>query len=219
MVPMWCLYDKSRRAVHNGLTYQEARAIVRVLGPEERLAWYAWKEGWANWKVLNHAAELVATMTDVKKTIEAPPLPQDSQSDDLNQQRLFNADSGVNLADSFVNAPVQEKEEDERKIERIEGELSVEIICGGRKFYSVTRDISIKGVQLKDSAPEWMAGYCTLILSRPEVEQNLEFVCSVVENQELGKKFRFEIQPSKDTLHLKRWLLDLHLKSIKKSTG
>ncbi|MDZ4661753.1 MAG: PilZ domain-containing protein [Pseudomonadota bacterium] len=207
MASLWCLYDKKRSTFHTALTYGEARAIVRVLGLEERLSWYVWKESWPQWKILTQVAELVATTTEIKPMRDPPSLPAAAESSEI--------------------AEHISEEKDARKINRTLGELTVEIICRGRKFYSVTRDISLKGVQLKDSVPDWMAGYCTLILSRPKNEsenepsddQNLEFTCSIVENQELGKKFRLEIQPSKDSLHLKRWLLDLHLRNIKKSTA
>ncbi len=233
MVPRWCLYDKRRNTFHSALSYKEARAVVRVIGIEERLNWYAWKEGWAKWQVLSHVAELVVTATDIIQIIEMPPLPNKALS---GQSKDTDTISGVRLVDEFTASGLEknaaaasdEKDrsdtlEDDRKTDRIVGELGVEIICRGRKFRSVTRDISLKGLQLKDSVPEWMAGYCTLILSRKDkdvqIEQQLEFICSIVENQDLGKKFRLEIQPSKDSLHLKRWLLDLHIRSLRKPAG
>lgn len=240
MAPLWCLYDKKRNVFHNSLSLNEAIVVVRTLDKITHPQWYVWREGWAHWKSLDKVGELITSANVTKKILKTPVLPPEALKTDSedNEEVSLVADSEFEVVTPLTSAGTQTgapkalevvelpldldldlSEEEDRKAERIEGVLSVEIVCRDRTFHTSTRDISLKGLQLVDPVPDWVGGYFSLVLSRPEVDQKLEFIASIVENQELGKKFRLELQPSKDSLHLKRWLLDLHLRNIKKTAS
>lgn len=232
---LWVFYNIQKDAFYNGLTFQEARAIAKVFSPEERAQWLVWKEGWSQWKKMSAAGELLVTTSTVlrvmeppllPKNIEATPTPTKSKSeiyviDDFNDEPTEKSvvkevevvkgglDEDIEVPENFVV----------RKDQRVVAEIDVEIISQGQKFHTRTLDISVGGVQVKDPIPAWLAGYCTLILRRPDVKQHLEFVCSVVENQDPMQKRRLEIHPSKDTIHLKRWLLDFYIQHKRTQTG
>ena len=92
-----------------------------------------------------------------------------------------------------------------RRDQRYELKLHAEIICQDRLYQTFTRDISLGGVAVSGYLPIWVAGYCTIVLSTLDMQNRLEFICSVVENQK-GKNFRLELHPAEDSLTLKEWL-------------
>ncbi len=240
---LWVFYWIPKSAFYNGLTFQEARAIAKILTPVDRAQWLVWKEGWSQWKKMSAASELLVSTSAVLRVMEPPALPADllkgeavtttkSKSeilviDDLTDDEVSvvtsgpgtavhvpnsGGASGVNLDDAPESFVV-------RKDQRVTAEIEVEIISQGRKFHTRTIDLSVSGVQVKEPLPPWLAGYCTLILRRSDVKMILEFVCSVVENQDPNKKKRLEIHPSKDTVHLKRWLMDFYIQQKRHQTG
>jgi hypothetical protein len=217
---LWVFYNIPKDSFYHGLTFQEARAIVKVFSPEDRATWLVWKEGWAQWKKMSAATELLVTTSTVLRVMEPPALPTGLA--DVNDKPKTKTDTYVidDISDeATVNktptpAPIEVEAPDNfivRKDQRVVAEIDVEIISQGQKFATKTIDISVGGVQVHDPIPAWLAGYCTLILRRPDVKQALEFVCSVVENQDPMQKRRLEIHPGKDTVHLKRWLLDFYI--------
>ena len=206
---LWCLYSRARDTFFNGLSFQEARAIARVLLPEERAQWYAWKEGWKDWRKLNTTTELITSSSATVRMVESPPLPAAVQFTVTPSSSMpFEEMPIEKVITPHLERPKREVHV-ERKTSRIAAVFEVEIICQGRKFHSQSVDVSVSGVQIKDSVPEWMAGYCTMLISRADVSQKLEFVCSVVEDQDPDDRRRLELHPSKDTSHLRRWLSDL----------
>lgn len=234
---LWVFYCLPKAAFYNGLTFQEARAIAKILTPVERAEWLVWKEGWSQWKKMSAATELLVTTSTVLRVMEPPALPANmlninsapdtvtaSQSkseimviDDVDVSEVSvvmeGAPAKVEAQPSEVEVTLDDIPENfvVRKDQRVIADIEVEIIAQGRKFQTKTVDLSVGGVQVKDPLPSWLAGYCTLILRRPDVKMALEFVCSVVENQDPAQKRRLEIHPSKDTIHLKRWLLDFYI--------
>ncbi len=221
---LWVFYNIQKDAFYHGLSFQEARAIVKIFSVEERSQWLVWKEGWTQWKKMSGAGELLVTTSTVLRVMEPPALSKDlmeqpptqtkSKSevyviDDIVDEETihktvtkeFAADENLETPENFVV----------RKDQRVNVEIDVDIISQGQKFHTRSVDISVGGLQVKDPIPVWLAGYCTLILRRPDVKQQLEFVCSIVENQDPAQKKRLEIHPSKDTVHLKRWLLEVYI--------
>lgn len=227
---LWVFYSIQKDAFYHGLSFQEARAIVKIFGLEERAQWLVWKEGWTQWKKMSAAGELLVTTSTVLRVMEPPALPRNlmvehtptptkSKSevyviDDISDEPTVHQSQTQESVDD-VKRDEENLEEAEnfvvRKDQRVSVEIDVDIISQGQKFHTRTVDISVGGLQVKDPIPAWLAGYCTLILRRPDVKQQLEFVCSIVENQDPSQKKRLEIHPSKDTVHLKRWLLDVYV--------
>ncbi len=236
---LWVFYNMPKAAFYNGLTFQEARAIAKILTPEERAQWIVWKEGWSQWKKMSAASELLVSTSTVLRVMEPPALPTEftkSKSeimviDDIGENEtaieLENEDNeAVAVAAAVPSVDSSEVDLNEapenfvvRKDQRVAAEIDVEIISQGRKFTTKSVDLSIGGIQVKDPVPNWLAGYCTIILRRPELKQGLEFVCSVVENQDPAERKRLEIHPSKDTVHLKRWLLDFYINYKRTQVG
>ncbi|OQW46860.1 MAG: hypothetical protein A4S09_02835 [Proteobacteria bacterium SG_bin7] len=239
---LWVFYNIQKDAFYHGLSFQEARAIVKVFSLEERAQWFVWKEGWTQWKKMSAAGELLVTTSTVLRVMEPPVLPKNlmqhtptptkSKSeifiiDDINDEatlhKTVTQEFIADVKEDGDDAPQKSLEVPEnfvvRKDQRVIVEIDVDIISQGQKFHTRTIDISVSGLQVKDSIPVWLAGYCTLILHRPDSKQQLEFVCSIVENQDPTQKKRLEIHPSKDTVHLKRWLLDFYIHHKRGAVG
>ena len=169
-----------------------------MIAPASLINYWVWSEGWENWKSASLAEE-VMSMSLVDRSfpsqIPNPPKPfTESKS-------KVNADKRV--AVSNKNEP--EDETVMRKHQRFDVELPVEVLVNDQSFKSKTVDISLGGIRVTDELPDWVAGYGTVIITLPDGSTS-EVVCSVVEDQKLGDKFRLEILPSAQFDELKDYL-------------
>lgn len=98
----------------------------------------------------------------------------------------------------------------DRKHERYDFHVPARFIVGSRSFQTITENISTGGMYLKESLPEWIAGYFTIILDLADFYDtsqitNLELVGSIIE-QEVADRFRIQILPSERQDSLTDWL-------------
>ena len=195
---------------------------------ENRPKWFGYKAGWKDWRALIHCTELVtlASMSHTKIDYSPPPFNKvpirpGGKFDEVTGSSPFVPKSIVTTHD---DSPASLKEKDEytedlfadttmtdstpgnrRKYRRFPLRLHVEIICQDQIYETYTMDVSLGGVALEGVLPDWVAGYCTVVLSTPDLRRRLEFMCSVVENQ-LGQNYRLELYPSTHSKELKIWL-------------
>lgn len=80
---------------------------------------------------------------------------------------------------------------------------------GGKEFKSFTHDVSVGGMNIVDSLPDWVVGYFKVRISKPGSKQLIELTCCLIENQIPGEKFRIAILPLEsidDEKNLETWL-------------
>lgn len=169
-----------------------------VLSHEERTQWMGFRSDWKDWKDLKDCLELMslAKMSHTSVGYVTPQLPEASLERRNIQEEVTLADAIVHELDS----------PNRRKFHRVSTKLAAEIICQEQSYETYTTDVSVGGIAVEGCLPDWIAGYCTVILELPD-DRKLEFMCSVVENQK-GKNYRLELHPSIDTKELETWLLE-----------
>lgn len=211
---LWCLANIDSGLSLEGYTFNEARAAISALPFDERTDWLVWKEGWKQWKPLVQVRELLEPLHR-KMDPSAPPYESqldeveskirnafqeepESASEDIHEMNTATRD--LELSDhSFV----------ERGHKRIKKRFKVHINQGANKFKSHTRDVSVGGLLLEDVLPDWVVGYCQVILVRPHSKQAVELTCFLVENQKPTDRRRLQIVALEDRdaeLKLEKWL-------------
>lgn len=225
---IWSLFNLVDKNQYDGLSSEEARAIVMILSPEVRNQWFAFKAGWSEWKELKNCPSLLSMASVHQSTSVGYPVPEFSlkkapqlqgvdlaQSDDENEPVEITESYSLAEPTSLFsqkgkkNNSLSEEElaaQNRRKFKRVELDLSVEILCQERSFETHTTDVSLGGIAVDGCLPDWIAGYCTVILWKTGFdEEKIEFMCSVVENQK-GKNYRLELYPSIYTKNLEEWI-------------
>ena len=91
------------------------------------------------------------------------------------------------------------KEQSNRRYKRYKKGFELVIESDGQSFQTQTVDLSIGGILLQDSVPEWVVGYFTVRIVRSDISQQVELTCCLVENQSPGQRRRLELVPLADT--------------------
>lgn len=183
----WSLCCDFHDWVVHDLSLSEARAILETLRDSEKSTLVVWRTGWPNWRNLRDpdCSPLLNTRT-VK--ISAPPLPK---SEDFDPE--ITAVRSLKPVNPFAS----------RKHSRFEAKFPVTIVSGSNEFKTETLDLSEGGLRVRDTLPDWVAGYCSAIL---EIEngRTLEVMCSLAEDQKQGKS-RLEIVASDRAAEFVEW--------------
>jgi len=183
----WSMANSIEEWVVNDLNILEIKAIIATMKDSERIGTLVWKKGWVDWKPIYHID--VQELTEPRKSrFKSPLLPFQNKGS----------------VDGTVMVPVQKKKIIERKFERFEIKLPVTLMVGQNKFQTTTKDLSLGGTCLADPIPNWVAGYCTMLLETPD-NRKIELVASLVEDQK-DPKYRLEIVHSLKYEELKEWI-------------
>lgn len=205
----WCLLNSDSNLSLNGLTFNEARAAVNALPLDSRIDWVVWREGWTRWKPLVQVRELLEPLS---RTLEVMPPPYESQLDQVESQILhaFRDDEElVNANTATRDLEVTDHQFVERVHKRLRRRFKVHINQGTNKFTTHTVDVSVGGLLLEDVLPDWVVGYCQVVLVRKETKQAVEVTCYLVENQSPKDRRRLQIVALKDRQaedELEKWL-------------
>ncbi len=202
----WSLISPDKSWRLDRLSHGEIELILATMTPEEAKRLWIWKKGWTEWKRF----ELEKNNFRVESRVPffvCPEVPEDA----IGGGSKKGAEKVVKKKD-IADKPVQIL----RKFPRFDIVLPVKIVLGTQNFSTKTKNISLGGICLQDSLPGWVAGYCTVLIHTPEGEQ-LELLCTVVEDQSITEKFRMEIVPSTKFEHLKKWMEDWVEKNLKVS--
>ena len=160
---------------------------------------WVWCPEYAEWKSVSFVDELMA----------ADHLENTFPSEIPTPPKALKASMPGTLPEIAVASSSKSKEVEDpvalRKHKRFEFRLPITIIVNNQKFETHTIDISLGGVQVEDELPDWVAGYGSAIFTLPD-DTRTEVICSVVEDQKIGEKFRLEILPSAQFDSLKDWL-------------
>lgn len=187
---VWCLRNPLTGVSYDGINRDEARGIMLTFSDHERTQWLVWREDWPEWQWLADCEELTSSIT--RKSYPTPP--------------PMAVIAATKEAVKTLAPPSKAKKQFiARKAKRYQVRYAIEIISGGQSFSTYSIDISLGGIQLENPLPDWVAGYCTLIVTDDQGEK-LEFVATIVENQELTTKTRLEFQSSASLAILEKWL-------------
>lgn len=174
----WTLHD---------LSTSEARACLETLRDSEKATVLVWKAGWPTWRQLrdNDCAELLENRGAKS---EAPPIPSDGEYDPE-----ITAVRTVDPKNPFHT----------RKLPRFDVDYPVLVASGTQEFRTRCLDISEGGLRVSEPLPDWVAGYCSVIMT-VENGRVLELLCSIAEDQK-HLKTRFEIVPSEKQPEFLAW--------------
>ncbi len=187
----WALNHAVEGWTLHSLSQNEVKAILATVPDKFKSDVRVWKKGWPAWADLKHPDCRVLLELRIEKR-EAPPLPHQLQHIEFEDESVTQVKSSVERL--FV----------QRKYKRYDITLPVTVILGSNQFKTQTRDLSLGGVCLADPLPDWVAGYCTVVLDTPD-NLEIELVCTLVEDQKMDK-FRLEIVQSLKYEELKDWM-------------
>ncbi len=195
---LWCLINSRTGHMIKGLAFNEARAAVAGVAEESRTDWWVWNEGWPEWKPLVRVRLLIEpiyrTMNQEPPPFRVASEPQKRRNSDLEPPPLTESGGTViSLEPDLEDVGVDDHEFINRSHRRFKRRFKVRINQDGREFVSHTKDISAGGLQLEDNLPEWVAGYCQILLIKLETKKAVQVTCSVVENQPPHQRTRLQI--------------------------
>jgi hypothetical protein len=97
-----------------------------------------------------------------------------------------------------------------RAKKRYKKRYSVRIQIDGKVFNTNTRDISVGGLNVEDQMPDWVCGYFKVRIIKPNVKQQIELQCCLIENEDLNEfRHRLMILPLQnptDEQNLEKWI-------------
>jgi hypothetical protein len=156
--------------------------------------WYAWKEEWPDWRPVQEVAGITEMIYRVMHV--SPPAPprgtEFPQFEDMGSLSITNGE--------YIT----------RAQKRFNKRMQVLILGDDEKqFKTHTRDVSVGGLNLEDSLPEWANGYFKVRIMKPNSKQIIELMCCLVENQKPNERHRLAILPlqsQQDEQNLEAWL-------------
>ena len=176
----WALNSDFHNWTIHDLSQREAQIVVESLRDSEKASLMVWRSGWTQWRGLRDAecSDLLHSRVIHKEA------PEVARADENFDPEITAVRSATANKPSFAL----------RKATRFEAEYPVTVVCIDKEFKTVSVDVSEGGLKLQDAMPEWVAGYCTLLIA-VEDGQILEVLGSLAEDQKHFKT-RFEIVPS-----------------------
>ncbi len=221
----WCLYNVKSKKLLSDLSVDGIRSIILAVDSLED--WYVWNENWTEWSPLSLCPDFQnQPLSEHLNPPEfnhnestPPPVPINIKSLVMDVP-VENSDVTFGYQSTFVNIGdipdlnVEESDENndllKRSFERVSRVFDVEIEVEERVFQTQTVDVSVGGLRLKDPLPDWVVGYCLLRIIKSDKNEEVELVCSLVENQAPHEKYRLafsKIDDAKKESKLARWLL------------
>ncbi|MCB0355786.1 MAG: PilZ domain-containing protein [Bdellovibrionales bacterium] len=207
---VWSLVIVPQKKTLIGLTPRELQAIVAAYDHSKIDDLYVWTPFFDDWKQARHIDPLMSFKG--LEVIDEPP--------------VFNFHNNVNEnvdESSFVNLVTRKLEDDldtseiqsglvtdisdvviesldkqilPRKYSRLNRQYPIEIEVNGNVFKTISSDISVGGMQVKDELPEWVTGYFSVKIFQPLLEQSLVHTGWVIESEK-NKRNRIAFLPFK----------------------
>lgn len=228
---LWCLYNAVAQQQHLGMELAEARAMIRLTAEDQRPYWFAWQEGWNDWRPVGDCPELKiqtinASVPETEHLGAGKEVGQKSaRTKRLDDSRRMGQSGrqtarGLRKGDEPAREPIvfdpdstarsilfEDPNFIARKFTRIRKKFSIEIECNGKVFKTSSYDISVGGIRLNDPLPEWVAGYCKVRVINAFNRDYVELMCSIVEDQRPDSRVRIELFPLDKIEEFQRWLI------------
>ncbi len=199
---LWCLFCKTDGRLIMGLLFDEARALVSNLESTQLEYWYAWKDEWPDWRSVNQVEGLTEMIFRVVP-VKPPPPPKGTEESSLQieGQSFRQVEAG--------EQPLASADFVLRDKKRFKKRLQVTIVSGHNIFRTYTRDISVGGINVEESLPEWLNGHFKVRIAKPGSKQQIELTCCLIEGQSIDERFRLAILPLQsgdDEKNLETWI-------------
>lgn len=133
----------------------------------------------------------------------APSLSQKQSVDETNRSILQQKPSDSNISVMNNEFIVRNRK---RFIRRYEIIIQAQ---DKNEFRTYTKDVSVGGVLLEDSLPDWVTGYFKVRIAKPQNKEKLEMTCCLIEDQAPGQRVRLAFLPLEsleDENRLEEWL-------------
>ena len=106
--------------------------------------------------------------------------------------------------------PKTEPQVDERRVQkRYHVDLRIILISKGRSFRSISQDVSLGGMKLKNKVPpEFSEAQCVAYISTSDAKENIEMVCQVISDPKDPRRVQFTDADSEQLKRLSRWLVE-----------
>lgn len=168
----WAVHNPLKSWTLKGLSMNELKLVASTLTDAELQLCMVFKDGWTQWKNLCklegfEKGQPVVCLDDL------PPIPSEA----------FQTEEVITQVKIVGKEP--ERLLQDRRHGRHEVRVPVEIIQNSQTFRTETLDISLSGVRFKDSIPDWVAGYFTVLFRKPD--KSFEITCALVEDQKENK--------------------------------
>ena len=103
--------------------------------------------------------------------------------------------------------PKAARVEERRTQKRYSVDLRVILICGEKSFRSISKNVSLGGIMLKNSVPEdFIKKRCFVYLSNSDARENIEMICQVVPDPTDINRIQFAEIDASQLLRLMEWL-------------
>lgn len=185
--------------------------MVSSQNPLDLENWYVWKEDWPDWRPVLEVEGVKEVIDRIMHVLPPPPPATVKESVVSQSQDLL----GIFESNRFRQQEgsrefLLDKEYIARSKRRFPKRMVVTITSNqGQVFKTHTQDISVGGMSFEDSLPEWVAGYFKVRIAKPNSKQQIELSCCLIENQNVGERFRVAILPLEnmvDEKNLEAWL-------------
>lgn len=170
------------------LNKNEAGVLLETLRDSEKASVLVWRTGWTHWRNIRDP-EAAPLLHAREIQVSAPVLPE-----------LEDFDPEITAVRPLIEKPANFLS---RKHIRFDASYPVTVVSGTQDFSTETLDLSEGGLCLKDAVPDWVAGYCSVIIT-VEDGRTIEVMCSVAEDQAHAKT-RLEMAPSEKQSEYLSW--------------
>ena len=199
----WALHNSIKNWTLFDLTEREAQIVLNTLSTNELKLIYICQSGSTEWVRFDSATHQKLVNPNVTSQGRFPPVNLDLQVGEMD-------------SDYFVIQP--------RKVltPRLHGrytvDLPITIETSGKSFASETIDVSEGGFYIKDSIPDYVAGY---FLVKIKAFKNVyQIMCSIVENQKSRHRIQIVSEDSDPNYQLYRtWLRSVSTEVIDDSSS
>ena len=120
------------------------------------------------------------------------------------------ASSGMPVPPPRKPLPKTEPQGEERRAQkRYHVDLRIILISKGRSFRSISQDVSLGGMKLKNKVPpEFSGAQCVAYISTSDAKENIEMVCQVISDPKDPRRVLFTDADADQLKRLSRWLVD-----------
>ncbi|MBC7398128.1 MAG: PilZ domain-containing protein, partial [Bdellovibrionales bacterium] len=99
--------------------------------------------------------------------------------------------------------------EERRAQKRFNVDLRIILISKGRSFRSISQDVSLGGMKLKNKVPQEFSGEeCMAYISTADARENIEMVCKVIPDPSDPRRVQFLEADSQQLKRLSKWLVE-----------
>ncbi len=199
----WFLFEKTSHKQIEDLSFHSLLERLKTHSSAELGTWYAWSEGFDDWKK-------VLEIPEIKAELESKPVKRNSSS-----PPPFKVPAKV-----IAKAPPQKPNSggDNRKHERFDLKLRVIMRSNEVTFRTFTKNLSAGGVALEHEVPAHLLNKeCHMYISDPESQSNIKFKATMVPNRNEAKFFLFTDLEDSDRNKFEIWLKTFINKLARKS--